>query len=330
MPQAKLSEKVVAEDSSFLEATEDWFFKIQFGHMGCFLYDYDIQDDTYRGITDWHDWVASGLVTREDALLQYSLPPLSDILGKDRTIVEFGPGTMKDAESLLSTFECPNYVAIDVNPNVQDIGKKLVKEKFPNCKFEYRNLDFFKESELVTDTPAIGVLLGMTIGNIPSPITSYEPKEKLTSALSNLSSFLPDDSYMMITTDVCQNGNTNIKYYSHQVVDDLLLSLFYRMNVELPMKNFEPDAFEYKPVWIPESSLLAHTAMATKNQRFKIAGKEVWISKGDSFHIHNSYRFKPFTFEECARKAGLSVVQYWQKEPDTVRLYLLKKEQKCT
>ena len=323
----KLYENIVvdtiAEDSSFLEATEDLFFKIQSGHMGRFLY-YDTQNDKYKGIVSWNDCVANGMTTMDKVIFQYSLSQLSELLGKNQNIVEFGPGSMKDAEYLLSVFGSVLYVAIDINPSIEDIGKKLVKEKFPNCKFEFRNLDFFKESRLVTNTPAIGVMLGLTIGNVPGPITS-EYKERLTFALSRLSSFLPDNSYMIITIDTCQEGHTNIKYYK-PMLENMVLGIFHRMNIDLPMTNFDPDAFKYEPVWISESSLVAHIVTATKNQRFKLGEKEVCIFKDESFHIQNSYRFESAVFEVCARDAGLSVERYWQQPPDTARLYLLKKK----
>jgi len=291
-----------------------------------YFYDYDTQNDMYLGIGTFLDGYSCGDATKDKAVLQYSIPHLFEWIGKKWNIIEFGAGSMSDAETLISSFDSYCYTAIDLNPNIEDFGQKLINEKFPNCKFEYRNLDFFQESELLTNVPAVGVCLGLTIGNITNNNINVEPKEKLTKVLSNIAAFLPDDSYMIVTTDVCQNGLTNIEYYDKKSWADFFLSPFYRMEKELPMKNFDPKGFNYKPHWVRESSLVAHLAIATKDQNFEINGKQVFISKGDEFHLYNSYRYNPATFENCARKAGLSMVHYWQEPPDTVRLYLFKKQ----
>ena len=98
----------------------------------------------------------------------------------------------------------------------------------------------------------------------------------------------------------------------------------YRMAEELPMHNFDPNGFEYHPVWHDNCSLLAHTVIATKKQSFEMGEQReilVSVKEGDVYHYNNSFKYRPDFFEDCAEDAGLEVIESWQGE-GTIRLYL--------
>jgi uncharacterized SAM-dependent methyltransferase len=98
------------------------------------------------------------------------------------------------------------------------------------------------------------------------------------------------------------------------------------MQAELPMDGFNPDYFEYLPIWHQHCSLLAHTVRATRDQDFVMGEHgeiKVFIKAGDVFHYNNSFKYRPVFFEECANQAGLSMVKKWE-DGNGMLLYLFE------
>lgn len=135
---------------------------------------------------------------------------------------------------------------------------------------------------------------------------------------------MPAGGYLLVSVDACENGERNVALYSEPWHKLFGVNHLYRMYEELPMQGFDPDGFEYCPVWHEHCGLLAHTVLATKDQNFKMGENgEIFVSvkKGDIFHYNNSFKYNSGFFEDCAEDAGLEVIESWQGKGD-IRLYL--------
>jgi len=95
------------------------------------------------------------------------------------------------------------------------------------------------------------------------------------------------------------------------------------MASQLPTTNFDPALFDYQPEWLSEQQLVAHMAVATEDQDFKLGEYPLQVKAGEKVHLFNSYKFRQEFFEECCPKANLEIAKSWKHESG-VMLYLLK------
>ena len=100
------------------------------------------------------------------------------------------------------------------------------------------------------------------------------------------------------------------------------------MAEELPFTGLDPYAFEYDPLWIAESSQLAHTVIATKDMSVSVRSPywsgSIEIKADTRFHLKNSFKYTDAFFTSCAGDAGFTVVEKWSHRQKPMRLFLLR------
>ncbi|MDD3183042.1 MAG: L-histidine N(alpha)-methyltransferase [Alphaproteobacteria bacterium] len=277
------------------------------------------------GVFTWDQHAKHGTIPAyNEEVFQTYLPKAAQHIGKGIPVVEFGPGSMSDAKAVINAVESHEYIPVDCSLEVIKSAHKLSME-LPECTVSPAVIDFFsKNNRPLIDRPALGVFLGGTVANIPGPVPNTRPHHELINTFRNLTKAIPAGGYLVVSVDVCEDKDRNIALYNEHWHRLFGVNHIYRMAEELPMNNFDPDGFEYLPVWHEDCSLLAHTVVATKSQNFEMGNDgEILVSvkKGDIFHYNNSFKYRPDFFEDCAEDAGLEVIQSWQGV-GTIRLYL--------
>ena len=314
-------------DSYFEQAVDLWL-GFDAGHLGSQMY----QDHKammgqrpMSGVLTWENYAKHGTFPNinKDALLS-GIKYIFDPNCMNLPLIEFGPGSMEDASLLVKTFQPKEYIPVDYSVGVIKQAMDMASlEK--NCLIRPAVLDFFAEDNSpLIDSPALGILLGVTISNIPGPIPEAPPSQALIKAFQNITCTMPAGGFFLVSMDTCQDEKLIKSYYNEPWHRLFGVNHIYRMVEELPMHNFDPDGFEYYPVWHENCGLLAHTVRAMKDQIFEMGkNKEIAISvkEGDVFHYNNSFKYNPEFFEDCAEKAGLKIIRHWQGV-STIRLYL--------
>lgn len=313
---------------SFYEQSVDLWLGFSSGHMGPQMYqphEGKRQTQPMSGVLTWDKHAKHGTIPAHNK--EVFLSHIDDIarhVQEGRPIVEFGPGGMEDASLLIRSTGSKEYIPVDCNLDVIKHARALAEAE-KDCTISPSVIDFFSEENCrLTNQVALGVFLGITIGNLPGPVPVSDPRDQLIKAFQNLIKAIPAGGSLLVSTDVCQDGERNKALYNEHWHRLFGVNHLYRMAEELPMHNFDPDGFEYLPVWHENCSLLAHTVVATRNQDFEMGENgEILVSvkKDDVFHYNNSFKYRPDFFEDCAEDAGLEVIQSWQGV-GTIRLYL--------
>lgn len=312
---------------SFSQKMADLFLRRDSGHIGPDMYQHHAAtcgNETMSGVMTWAAHEKAGTLPRigKQAFLQ-AIHAVIDEIGTGLPVVEFGPGSMEDAQTLINATMTQEYVPVDCSLELIRQARNLVPFT-NNCIVRPAILDFLSDHQCtLAERPALGVLLGLTLGNLPGPAQPSEPREGLVQGLKNLSGCFVEGGYLLVSIDTCQDGAKNIERYNEEAHRKFSVNHLYRMAVELPTNGFDPDGFVYEPVWMEQSGLLAHMIKATKDQSFTMGdGAQVSVKQGDYFHCDNSYKFHPAFFESCVREAGLAVAERWCNT-ETTNLYLL-------
>jgi uncharacterized SAM-dependent methyltransferase len=313
---------------SFFEKTVNLWNKCASGHIGTDMYQHHaghLGKESMSGVITWAQYEKMGSLPKEGKrLFLETIHGVADEIGRGLPVVEFGPGTMEDSQTLINATRTREYIPVDCSVEIIRHARELVSFT-KACVVRPAVVDFFSRNNCpLIDEPSLGVLLGLTIGNIPGPIPVDEPRLELVQGFNNLIRAMPRGGYLLVSADVCQDGELNKARYNEPWHRTFSINHLYRMAEELPMLGFDPGGFTYEPVWHEHCGLLAHTIRATEDQSFEMGecGEHCFsINRGDVFHCDNSYKFRPDFFEDCAEDAGLEVIECL-KGQGSIRLYL--------
>jgi len=298
------------------------------GHMGPQMYQHHngMRDgQPMSGVYTWDQHAKFGTIPAyNEDVFRSCLPEAAKHMENGLPVVEFGPGSMSDAKAIIKAVGSQEYIPVDCTLEVIK-NARVLSDEMPRCTIAPSVIDFFSKKNCpLIDRPALGVFLGGTVANIPGPVPSKRPRNELISTFKNLTKAIPVGGYLLVSVDVCEDGQRNIALYNEPWHRLFGVNHLYRMAEELPMHNFDPEGFEYLPVWHEHCGLLAHTVRATKNQNFEMGEENevlVSVKEGDIFHYNNSFKYNPGLFEDCAQDAGLDVIACWDGLGD-IRLYL--------
>jgi hypothetical protein len=130
------------------------------------------------GVATWNDHTNNGTfpAMNRKAFLGH-VGDIAELVGKGTPIVEFGP--TDTTIRLIEAVESAAYVPVDSSDGLLEFDRNLLGA---TSKFAIKPaaMDFFADNNpSVIDRPALGVLLGPTISNIPCPVPRTEPADEL-------------------------------------------------------------------------------------------------------------------------------------------------------
>lgn len=319
-----------AFDQDFLDRCVNLFLGFQSGHLGGDMYQHHSGmkgNIPMSGVVTWeHHMVHSTFPKLYKKIVRSYLNDIAQIVKPATPIVEYGPGAMTDAVYLIEAIRSTQYIPVDISAGILGQAQQLLSLVGDTCRVDPVIADFFAyDNHFPVSQPALGVFLGLTINNIPGSVPDTEPSLQLIAALRNLTRPLVCGGHFLVATDANQDGVRNRELYNEEWHRLFGVNFLYRIAAEIPTQGFDPDGFEYHPVWYPQCSLLAHTIRATVDQDFILdpEGKavEVHVKEGDVFHYNNSFKYRPAFFEACAQAVGLGLVKKWE-DHGSVQLYL--------
>lgn len=316
-------------DEDFINRCIGLWLQLESGHMGADMYQHHAGTrgiEPMSGVLTWDVHARNGTIPRiEKSAFTSRIQDIAACIDQGLPTIAYGP--VAAIPQLLKSMDSSLYVPVDSSPGIIEQDKRgtpLAK----GCEIKPAVLDFFADDNpALVDQPALGVLLGLTIDNIPGPVPKFEPEYELVRAFRNLIRPMPHGGYFLVSTDANQDGNSVKRLYNEKWHRLFGVNFLYRMQAELPTKGFNPNYFEYFPVWYEHCNLLAHAVRATRSQNFAIGSGTgvigVTVKEGDIFHYNNSFKYRPEFFEACAAKAGLKPVKKWEDD-SSIKLYLFQ------
>ncbi len=228
-------------------------------------------------------------------------------------VIELGPGTLRSFQTktlpILKALNRTSCTIVDSSPaflqNIQDafhaddMAIRAIEDDF-----------FLGGAAYQTECrPALLCSFGGIISNMIAPLGTEPSASALVSTLQVFAEKIRD-GYVLLAFDSNPDGHDVLAYYAKHAL--FQVNIFDRMAAELPMTgDFDPAAFAYTPEWIENARQLGHIVTASRPLSFTLGARDFRISRGQKFHIKNSFKFTPAFFERCCRDAGLMVLRHW-------------------
>lgn len=288
------------------------------GHMNTYAFsdgDDSNVEDKANGSYYWSDFIRNSkhyyIFSEEVELIQNKAVSLASLLPYNPDIIDLGPGSRTAVRNktfpvleALKTFS--SYYSVDISERFANNACEVVKQHFNPKKGNYFTHDFLREKmpfQSGLKNPVM-VLFGGLLANTPLNIGLLKPANTLEGYFEQLRQNFDNTSYLVITQDTNDEIKKLTAAYTHPSLTSYILSLLYRMKNELPMKNFHPENFDFKPLWEPQKSLLSLNAVSLKQQRFQLGHKQFTVEKDEVFPLVNCFKFKMQDFIGYAESAG--------------------------
>ncbi len=323
---------------SFLGGSIDFFTGTRSSHMGSYQYVEHAGTRNGKSMSGAKLWAEieaeelkateTNLFSAEERILRSVAKDVGAYFPDCSPILEMGTGTpnafKKKTLLIMMALRSTEYICVDES---SEFLKGLISNKALS-RFKVRPIldDFFEGDKLYFDDPerdALICMFGSTIGNIVAPLGDAPPRDALIAHLSMIAQTI-NKGGLLVSFDADMNGEKVAAFYARQAL--FQLNTFFRMAVELPIKgDFDPYAFEYKPMWFAQSGTLAHMAIVARDMSFELGGKSISLVAGQKLHMKNSFRFSPAFFSDCCESAGFEILKTW-RDPSLTNVYLLKKK----
>ena len=313
----------------FLSDVKSLFLQEQEENLSPYLYstpDPDIEGDLANGEGCYLELISQNpgyyLYKEEIELFNNVASPLAAYVPPGANVIELGPGTdiafkNKTLPFLKEIKELKGYIPVDLCQTYLDQSEEILNQELPAVSVKKIKSDFIKNIDLVSNyNLPIVFFKGSTITNLST--------DNCLGFLTRIAQGLKPQGRLIVGVDANQNESSLRGAYDDGRMANLTLSIVHYINRDLPVKGFDPMAFEYEFNWVAETHCVEHNVRATKEQNFVLDGTPINIKNGTKFHFLSSYKYPIDYFQNLAIKAGLKPLDYFVHENKRMVIHVLE------
>lgn len=278
------------------------------------LYDYE-GSKLFDAITDLPEYYPTRI---ETALLANILGDAAQSIGPNRSVVEFGAGSVTKTPLLLSAVQPSSFVPIDISGDFLRSSVLTLQKLFPKLQISPVEADFMRPVAMSNDFEAgnaLGFFPGSTIGNMVPMMA--------TDLLRSMRSTLGDGAMLMIGFDRIKDLSVLLPAYddSQGITAAFNLNLLTRINRELGA-DIGVDRFRHKAIWNDDEKRVEMHLLSLDDCSFTISGTQFSMKSGETIHTENSHKYNIAEAQTLLRSAGWSPIQSWSDEDEYFSIIL--------
>lgn len=239
----------------------------------------------------------------ETGILKKASSEISNLIGRDKILVELGAGNLKKIEILFAAAPgITTYVPVDISGEFLSGRADLLKDRWPHLIVKPVIADFTSAWDWDGEREkCIGFFPGSTIGNMHPD----DARVFLTNARRHLKA-------LIIGVDLIKDPAILHAAYNDRdgVTAEFNKNMLARINRELGA-DFSLDAFHHYAFYNPTQRRVEMHLMSSRSQGIDVLGKFIEFSDGESIHTENSYKYSVDDFRELAMSAGFIPSHVW-------------------
>jgi len=249
------------------------------------------------------------LTRTELAIMEEHASDMSQLIGPQAALIEYGSGTSFKTRMLLDHLVAPwAYVPVDIARDHLFEAASTLARDYPALRIVPVCADFTQPFELPRHLSRaqrrVVYFPGSTIGN-------FEPHEA-SSFLKSAHKILGKGALMIIGADLEKDERVLHDAYNDAagVTARFNLNVLVRINRELG-GNFDLSAFTHRAIYNRERHRIEMHLISKKQQAVRMLGTNFSFRPGESIHTENSYKYSIDRFTALARGSGWKVKESW-------------------
>ncbi len=255
----------------------------------------------------------------EVAILNAHIGEISETLGDDILLVEYGAGASTKTRILLDNLVKPaGYVPIDVSEDFLLQTAEGLRRDYPALPVHPIVGDFMIRIGLPTGATGrpVGFFPGSTIGNLDD--------DGIDAFMRAARALLGETGQFLIGVDLRKSPDILIPAYDDAagVTAAFNLNLLARINRELEA-NFDLDRFVHRAIWNDAKSRIEMHLESRTDQDVTIADDRFSFTRGETIHTENSRKFDLAVLEQQIARTRWQVSKIWRDPKSYFAVILL-------
>ncbi len=234
---------------------------------------------------------------------------ISDRIGKDASILEFGSGSHKKISLLLESLQEPAaYIPVDISKSILKESVNHLSQRFPKLMIKGICTDYTKPFQLPIELrkakKRVVFFPGSTYGNF-EPLVGQN-------FLKRTAKLLQKGDGLLIGVDTKKEQRILEDAYndSQNITAEFNLNLLKRINRE-HSADFNLDTFRHHALFNEEIGRIEMHLISTIQQRVSIDREIFHFKEGESIHTENSYKYEPGQFKKITEQCGFKQEAVW-------------------
>jgi dimethylhistidine N-methyltransferase len=247
------------------------------------------------------------LTRTETQLLRDHAAEISELVGDDVMLIEYGSGSSEKIRILLEQLKPAIYAPLDISGEYLAQAAEALGREYPWLEVHATCIDFTGDFELPFDSHRrrVSFFPGSSIGNFE--------RDAAASFLGRIRQLVGKDGGLLIGVDLKKDEMIlNAAYNDSQGVTAAFnLNMLAHLNRE-HSADFNLEAFGHQAGYNAELGCIQMFLVSQQNQIVKIAGETFSFSADEAIHTENSHKYTVDEMSDMAQSSGFRVERIWQ------------------
>jgi len=256
----------------------------------------------------------------ERQILSRNARAMAGCCGQNCVLIEPGSGSSEKVRLLLASLKPAAYVPMDISADFLELSAIQLAKEYPWLMVHAVCADFAnqkKEPEGLPRGRRVVFYPGSTLGNM-------RPQEAI-GFLRNLGHWLNQDGGVLIGIDMHKSTRILEAAYNDSQGITALFNLNILSNInQLMNAGFDVNQFSHRAFYNEEKLRMEMHLVSNRYQVVKLGDTTIELTRGETIHTENSYKYTPESFQKLAHSAGFVVRSRWSDAQKMFSVFYLE------
>lgn len=257
----------------------------------------------------------------EIQLLRDHASEISELIGEDFLLIEYGSGSSEKIRILLDSLKPSLYAPLDISRDYLAQAAEALGREYPWLEVHATCVDFTAEFELpfVSEKRHVSFFPGSSIGNFE--------RSEAAGFLSRIRSLVGKDGGLLLGVDMKKDTAVLNEAYNDKrgVTAEFNLNILEHINREYGA-DFNLGGFRHEAKYDVEEGCIQMFLVSTCDQSVSVAGHNFEFSDGEKIHTENSHKYTVDEVLKMAVGAGFSRAKTWLDKDELFGVFYLYSE----
>ena len=258
----------------------------------------------------------------ETGLLREHVDEISELIGDDFILIEYGSGSSEKIRILLESLRPAIYAPLDISRDYLAQAARALGREYPWLEVHATCVDFTGEFELpfVSRKRRVSFFPGSSIGNFE--------RHEARAFLKRIRNLVGDDGGLLLGVDMKKDTDVLNDAYNDEkgVTAAFNLNVLTHLNREYGA-DFDVSSFSHEARYNDQEGCVQMFLVSERAQEVRVGGACIALVEGEKIHTENSHKYTVAEVTEMAREAGFGRVNIWQDPEGLFGVFYLHNQQ---
>ncbi len=247
------------------------------------------------------------LTRTETDLLRQHVEEISELIGDDFILIEYGSGSSEKIRILLDSLKPAIYAPLDISRDYLAQAAQALGKEFPWLEVHATCVDFTGEFELpfASEKRRVSFFPGSSIGNFE--------RDEAQAFLKRIRRLVGETGGLLLGVDMKKDSVILNDAYN----DNLGVTAAFNLNILTHLNreygaDFDVDGFHHEARYNEQQGCVQMFLVSERDQQISLNGKNIEFHEGERIHTENSHKYTVSEVHEMGRAAGFEKAETWQ------------------